>query len=46
MESTGVSDMAGYAAKVAVERCGWQPRYNGPENNLDREILELRTATK
>jgi hypothetical protein len=27
--ATGVSDMAGYAVKVAVERCGKQPRYNG-----------------
>jgi len=26
--ATGVSDMAGAAAKVAVERCGKQPRYN------------------
>jgi hypothetical protein len=23
----GMSDMAGKAAQVAVERCGWQPRY-------------------
>jgi hypothetical protein len=27
-EATGVSDMAGEAARAAVERCGNQPRYN------------------
>jgi hypothetical protein len=26
--ATGASDMAGKAARVAVERCGKQPRYN------------------
>lgn len=31
--ATGASDMAGKAAWVAVERCGWQPRYNGADGN-------------
>jgi len=38
--ATGASDMAGKAAKVAVERCGKQPRYN--EEQRGRSLRSRR----
>jgi hypothetical protein len=47
MGATGVSDMAGKAARAAVEGCGKQPRYNPhaqPSSiRVQREFGTLRT---
>jgi hypothetical protein len=39
-----VSDMAGYAVRVAVERRGKQPRYNGADGISDIEGKVARVA--
>jgi hypothetical protein len=39
-----MSDMAGYAVRAAVERCGKQPRYNGAGGSSDIEGKVARVA--
>jgi hypothetical protein len=44
--ATGVSDMAGKAAQAAVERCGWQPRYNLSMTLQRRKKLDMLSAVQ